>query len=350
LAPYSAHVPAIAAPLVVGQQVLVVHKGGSIQAVVDSAQPGAVIDIEAGHYAQAVTVATPGIQLIGLQDSQGHGVVIENPGNLANGITVTASGFILKNVTVKGFEENGVLLTGVLGFTLSHVTALDNGEYGLFPVFCSRGLIEYCLARGHADTGIYVGQSTDVVVSHSQAFDNVNGIEVENSSRVQVIANESGHNVVGILVVLLPGLQVTVSLNNQVIGNYVHDNNHVNFASPGDITALEPSGTGILVIGADHTTVENNVVTNNNFIGIGVASTTLLTQLAGITFTDIEPNPDGTQVENNVVTGNGQRPSPIPDIVPTGADLLWDGSGKNNCWSDNVFVTVFSPIPLPVCP
>src|SRR5262249_34945700 len=70
LAPYSAHDPAIAAPLVAGQQVLMVHKGGSIQAVVDSAQPGAVIYIEAGHYAQAVTVATPGIQLIGLQDSQ----------------------------------------------------------------------------------------------------------------------------------------------------------------------------------------------------------------------------------------------------------------------------------------
>src|SRR5262249_27319164 len=68
-----------AAPLVAGQQVLVVHKGESIQAVVDSAQPGAVIDIEPGHYAQTVSVATPGIQLIGLQDSHGHGVVIDNP-------------------------------------------------------------------------------------------------------------------------------------------------------------------------------------------------------------------------------------------------------------------------------
>jgi parallel beta-helix repeat protein len=328
-----------------------VQPGQSIQAAVNAAPAsGAEIDIEPGTYQEAVVVAKQGIQLVGLGGGSDPGVVLQNPGGQATGITVTskANHFVLRNITVQNFEENGVSLNAN-GFVLSHVTAVNDGDYGLFPEFSANGLIEYCTATGNADTGIYVGQSHDVVIAHSTAFGNVIGIEVENSAHVQVLSNEAYDNVAGILVDLLPGLTVKTAHDNLVADNSVHDNNHVNFATPGDLASFVPSGTGILILGADRTTVEGNHVTGNQFVGIGVASTTFLASLAGIPVTGIKPNPDQTAVHDNVVQGNGTN-SPLPAIP--GADLLWDGAGAHNCWSGNVFDTSFwpmSPLPLPSC-
>ena len=330
---------------------IVVPPGGSIQAALDGASPGDVIHIEPGTYTEAVTVAKSGIKLVGLSGSDGAGVVIENPGGKENGIKVTGDGdhFVLINVTVRDFDENGVLLYGVDHFLLSHVTTENNGEYGIFPAHSAHGRIEHSSASGHSDTGIYVGQSRNVQVRRSAAFGNVIGFEVENSSIVQVTDNEAYDNVAGILVVLLPGLDVKESSNIRVAKNSVHDNNHVNFAEPGELAAAIPTGSGILVVGTDKTNVQKNTVTGNDFVGIGVASTLVLGALAGLppeAFADIDPDPDKVRVKNNIVTGNGG--SPPPGLPLPGVDLLWDGSGTNNCWSGNTFVTSF-PAPLPAC-
>jgi len=148
--------------------------------------------------------------------------------------------------------------------------------------------------------------------------------------------------------VLLPGLTVKTSADILVAGNRVHDNNHVNFATPGEIESFVPSGSGILVVGTDRTSVTANVVTGNHFTGIAVGSTLLLGALAGLppeAFADIEPNPDGARIIGNNVTGNGGA-SPIP-FLPA-VDLLWDGSGTGNCWKGNTFGSSV-PDPLPAC-
>src|SRR5207247_7164790 len=170
-----------------GRRDIIVPAGGSIQAAVNAAGPGAVIQIEPGIYAEAVHVAVPGLKLVGQRTKRGDGVVIVNPGGEENGISVDpgSDGFALVNVTVRGFAENGVFLSGIHGFLLSEVTAQDNGEYGLFPVHSSDGVIERCRASGHDDTGIYVGQDTGVTVRQSVTFANVNGIEFENSHYVR---------------------------------------------------------------------------------------------------------------------------------------------------------------------
>ena len=328
-----------------GPPTATVTPGGSIQAAIDAAAPGAVIQLSAGTYHEALTVTKPRIALVGRGD-----VVIENPGDAADGIDVAdgGDGFTLANVTVRGFEENGVKLDHVDGFLLSNVRAEHDGEYGLFPVFSSHGVIEHCSASGHSDTGIYVGQSDHVTMRGNVASENVNGLEIENSSHMLAVDNESFDNVAGILVVLLPGLDVKSSSNLRVRSNRVHDNNHPNFAEPGEIEAFVPSGSGILVVGTDATTVTDNVVTGNQFTGIAVGSALLLGALAGLppeAFADIEPNPDGARIADNTVTGNGGA-SPIP-FLPA-VDLLWDGSGVGNCWHKNTFGTSV-PAALPAC-
>jgi parallel beta-helix repeat protein len=333
----------------VGSPAVVVHPGGSIQAAVDVAHPGDVIAIEPGTYTEAIHVALPGLKLVGRDQGR---VVITNPGGEDNGITVDpgSDDFALSNVTVRGFGANGVFLNGVHGFLLSDVTAQDNGEYGLFPVHSSDGLIERCRASGHNDTGIYVGQDTNITVRSSVTFANVNGIEFENSHFVRAIGNDAYDNVVGILVVLLPGLDVKTSSDVLVERNRVHDNNHPNFAPPGDLASFVPTGSGILIVGADRVTVERNLVTGNQFTGIGVASTLVLGQLAGLppeAFGDIEPDPDNDRIVQNRVVGNASVASPLP-LIPA-ADLLFVPAGSGNCWSRNRFGTSF-PDPLPACP
>jgi hypothetical protein len=84
-------------------------------------------------------------------------------------------------------------------------------------------------------------------------------------------------------------------------------------------------------------------------VGIGVASTLVLGELAGLppeAFGDIEPDPDFDRIADNVVTGNGGAASPIP-FLPA-VDLLWIPAGVGNCWSGNTFGTSF-PNPLPGC-
>ena len=91
-------------------------------------------------------------------------------------------------------------------------------------------------------------------------------------------------------------------------------------------------------------------MTGNDFVGIGVGSTLLLGALAGLppeAFEGIEPNPDGARILGNIVTGNGAAPPALPIPLP-GVDLLWDGSGTDNCWDGNAFDTSF-PSPLPTC-
>jgi parallel beta-helix repeat protein len=340
-----------------------VSPGGSIQAAVDAAEPGDVIHVEPGTYAEAIVVDKPGIRLVGLEGSgrsdrraesgrRSEPVVIENPGDANNGIFVTdnGDGFELINVTVRNFGRNGVLLVRVDGFLLSGVITEGNGIYGLFPVVSSDGVIEFSSATGHADAGIYVGVSEGIVVRRNVAFGNVIGFEIENSSNVRVVGNDTYDNTAGMLIVLLPGLSVTVSEDVVVSGNRVHDNDRPNFAEPGALAAAVPTGSGVLVVGTDRTIVTDNEVTGNDFVGIGLGSTLLLGALAGLppeAFEGIEPNPDGARILNNVVTGNGAAPPALPIPLP-GVDLLWDGSGTDNCWGGNAFAASF-PSPLPTC-
>jgi parallel beta-helix repeat protein len=331
---------------------ITVNAGESIQAAVDKAVPGQTIYIAPGLYLESVVVNKANITIIGLGGGHDERVIIKNPGDEDNGITVrdNGDGFVLKNVTVRDFEENGVFLVRVDGFKLIKVITIDNGEYGLFPVRCINGLIEECSAAGHSDTGIYVGQSEKIVVRKSVAYGNVNGFEIENCSGIVVAQNDAYDNTAGMLLILLPGLTVKTSANILVEENNIYNNNLPNFAPPGEgFESVVPQGSGILIVGVDNALLKNNNINNNNFVGVAVVSALVLGGLAGLppeAFADIEPNADGATIVNNNVTHNGSNP---PAGVPLpGVDLLWDGTGSNNCWKNNEHQTSFPQSP-PVC-
>ena len=333
---------------------LLVAPGMSLQAAVDAAGAGGMVLIEPGVYRDSVVITASGVRLHGIDGGNGEGVVIENPGGADNGIHVTATArdFALDNVTVRGFNANGVLLVGVDGFRLSRVRTERNGDYGLFPLASMHGVIENCTATGHADTGIYVGLSSDVEIRTSVTWANVIGFEIENSTRVSLMQSRTFSNTVGILVSLLPGLPVMTSADILVANNRVDNNNGPNFGDPADIVALLPSGSGIIVIGPDRVTVSHNTVTGNRSTGIAIGSALILTQLAGLppdVFGSADPTPDQARIEFNEALGNGSAPLPPFGILFPGVDLLWDGLGTGNCWRQNRYGASF-PAQLPACP
>ncbi len=323
--------------------------GESIQAAIDAVPAGGAVVVRPGIYRESITIDKPNITLIGLPG--GDGVIIENPDGAENGVDVTENGDGVKlfNFTTRAFLRNGVFMSGVEDFLMLKLHAEDNGDYGLFPVRSS-GKMLMCSASGHRDAGLYIGQSSNVQILLSYVTENVIGIEVSNSSNVVVRHNLAENNTIGILGVLLPPtrFRTVLTSNNVVIAdNVVRDNNHPNFASPDELPAFVPSGSGILVVGLDNATVQRNTVTDNNWVGIGLGSTATFGLLAGIEIEGIEPDPQGVIIRRNTVTGNGANPPPPPFPLP-GVDLLWDGTGYGNCWVRNTFDTSVPPT-LPSC-
>jgi len=359
---------------------IIVHPGDSIRAALARASPGDRIQVLPGTYHEgssgdlnALGISTSGIELVGLS-SPNRPVILENAGGQSFGIWVspvdsigagpesnaenppcavsgeTIEGFSLSGFTVRGFGGDGVHLACVHGFWLTDNVAAGNGVYGLFPIVSRNGVISNNEAMDTAsDASIYVGQSENVLISANRVHDNLLGIEVENSRNCSVTANEVYGNTLGIIVDLLPFLGTKTQQNTLVSFNEVHDNNRPNTAEPDDILGVFPSGIGILLTAADTTTVRKNIVTGNQFSGVGVVSLCLALTLLGQSCdaVDVDPFPDGNRIIGNVVKRNGTQSVASP-LDAFRADLSWDGTGTANCWSGNAFGTSV-PSTLPSC-
>src|SRR6266498_1755338 len=258
---------ALPAPALAGGD-RVIRVTTTIQAAVDAAMPGDTVLVPPGTYRESVLIDKSDLTLRG-----SRGAEIDAHG-FTNGITVGTGeetpgpdGFpvcpplALRNVTVEGLtvrnaEDNGIFMIGVDGFQVRGGRYLDNHEYGVFPRCSTHGAIEGSLAEGANDTGIYVGNDTEVTVTGNRATGNTSGFEVENSSDVVVRGNRSSGNTAGILVFVLPGLPRTATDHVLVEGNVVTRNNRPNPVPPdsGEDLGLVPTGSGILDIAGDDVT------------------------------------------------------------------------------------------------
>jgi parallel beta helix pectate lyase-like protein len=315
---------------------IVIGPHQSIQRAVDNAKPGTTIVLRPGVYHQMVLIRKDKITLRG---SGARRTVIKPPrhatSNLCTmvfgetGICIvakkaTSTGRVIKtvrsdtisNLSVVGFRSSGVFGYGTVGLTVRHVTAINDGDYGISRFNSTETRFTQDVAIGNHEAGFYVGDSpdADTVVRDDRAVGNQLGIFIRHAREVMVSRNYVAGNCQGILV--LDDGQSGGAGNALITKNIVIHNNK-SCPRTADTPGLQ--GGGILLLGATHTRVIANFVKGNagqqiNSGGIVVASAMALTHGS---------DPKSDTIKNNEAHAN--QP----------ADLIWDGSGTSVRFTGN---------------
>lgn len=259
------------------------------------------------------------------------------------GMLVTSDRFTIHDLAIEDPPGDALKLLGSHGVSIHDVRVEwtggpneTNGAYGLYPVQCSDVVIENNVVIGASDSGVYVGQSQNIVVRGNRAEFNVAGIEIENSSHADVHDNVATHNTGGILVFNLPDLAVKNGAGTRVYANEVVDNNTDNFAPAGNIVGKVPTGTGIALLAAHEVEVFGNHIADHRSINIGVIS--YVPTDIPVTDATYDQYPTAIDIHDNTLTGTSDMPtgelgalliSALGEIAPNGPfivpDVAWDG-------------------------
>jgi len=253
-----------------------------IQSQLILAEDGAIIELPAGTFYFTNTLSLEGKKNIQIKGKGMDKTILsfKDQTDGAEGIRVSdASNILLDGFTVQDAKGDAIKTMHVKGITFKRVKTEwtgepgpKNGGYGLYPVQCEGVTIDKCVAIGASDAGIYVGQSKDIVVKYSKAYHNVAGIEIENSLNADVFGNEAYDNTGGLLVFDLPNLVQKKGGNIKVHNNNIHNNNYINFAPKGNIVAMVPSGTGLMILATKNVDIFKNKIINNQSVSTAIIS------------------------------------------------------------------------------
>ena len=304
-------------------------------------QTGQTVCVAAGNYAftRQLTLNANGVTVRGDgpestifdfsdQASGGNGILVE-------GDDVVLEGFAVKNTPGDGIRSNavdGAVYRNVhVGWDAQH--SQENGAYALYPVQSSNVHIDGCVTYNARDAGVYIGQSNNVLIENSEAYDNVIGIEVENTTDAIVRNNTVHDNTLGILVITLPQLDILDGKRANVYGNTVEANNVPNFGDPGTIVGTVPPGIGIAVVAADTNEIWDNTVRDNDSGGIAVIQ--YITDLFGdYDDPEFDPFSEGNYVHDNVLENNGTNPDStvllLNGMANPGPQMVTDGCTDPN--------------------
>lgn len=303
-----------------GNTIRVPEDAGSIQEAVDQAEPGDLVLIAPGTYLGSVQITTPGVILRGVDRNQ---VILDAEFEHENVIEVYTDGVAVENLTVRNGTVNGVYWSGVRGFRGSYLTAIDNGDYGIYAFDSSDGLFEHSYASGSPDSGFYIGQCDPCHAVIDNVVSEWNGLGysgTNSSGELYLINSTWRHNAAGIAPNTLDSELLPPFHDVTIVGNLVHDNN--NRAAPAKDAQWSALGNGIILAGGNTSLVVRNRVFNQEVNGIAV------TPMLDRNFW----TSSGNRIEDNVVTGSGR------------ADLALAGpSGPDNCFAGN---TVGSTLPV----
>ena len=234
-----------------------------------TASPKTIIKFPAGVYDFTSELSTSVDNIVirgtGMDNENGTVLRFDNQTSGAQGILATGNNFVVEDIAIENTPGDSIKVEGSNGVTIRRVRVEwtngpdeNNGAYGLYPVQTRNVLIEDCNVRGASDAGVYVGQSEVIIVRRNYVWENVAGIEIENSKFADVYDNETTANTGGMLVFDLPGPPVQGGEATRVFNNKINDNNTPNFAPAGNIVATVPTGTGIMVMANDDIEIFGN--------------------------------------------------------------------------------------------
>lgn len=304
-----------------------------LQTALITAKVGDTIALPAGtfHLTDGLSLDVDGVTLRGAGQDQTvlnfDGQTGAGEGLLVTSDDVTLTGFAIQNTAGDGIKSKGAdrIIYRDLTVEWTGEPDEDNGAYGVYPVESTDVLIEGVTVRGASDAGVYVGQSSRIIVRNSLAEYNVAGIEIENSTHADVYGNRAENNAGGILVFDLPDLPIIGGHSTRIFNNTIVNNNTRNFAPPGNIVASVPSGTGVIVLANRNIHIFENEFDNNRTAQV------LLTAYQD-PFEDerYNPLPREIVVRDNSYANGGQDPQGVlGDLAPllggTLPPIVWDG-------------------------
>ena len=321
-----------------------VRDGDSIQAAVAAAGEGDVIRIFPGTYSETVYIDKDDLVISGVVlDNQWP--ILEGNKELNDAILYSGNDITIENLQIQHYKGNAIMGQAGNNFLIRNNNVIDTGVYGIFPEFGTNGLISHNVLSGIEDAAIYVGMCDNIHVTNNEVFDNVAGIEIENT-RHSIVENNYVHdNTGGILVFITPGLPIKTTYDTIVRNNFIVNNNTPNFGIPGSTVAGIPAGTGILNMAGDQTTIEGNVITGNKTIGILITDHM---NAPNVTLDPgADPNSDEIAILDNVMWNNGY--DTIPEVAALKAlefvdgdvQILNVGSSRDSCILDpDRYITV----------
>ncbi|MGW1887066.1 right-handed parallel beta-helix repeat-containing protein [Streptomyces sp. NPDC001970] len=308
-----------------------VRPGESIQAAVDAAAPGAVVDIAPGIYYGSVTVTKPGLVLRGA----GPRTVIA-PGAVAgqgacakagNGICVTGTdakhvdNVRIESLTVRAFKKNGIWASRTDRLRVLDVTSEQNGNWGIAQERSTSGEFRGNTARGNAESGIFLSNTTDTeagaqdtrgaLVTGNRLEHNRIGVTIRRLRNLVVEHNAILGNCAGVFVVGDEGVPRTGALS--VRRNHVGQNNKF---CPKTARLPQIQGAGIVLTGVEKTVIERNLVWGHSGTSPFAGGIVLFKSIVG------SPNTRNV-IRNNVLALNSS-----PDLAnrDTGAGNAFGGN------------------------
>ncbi len=275
----------------------------TVQGAVDAAAPGDLVLIAPGTYREEVSVTTPSLTIRGADRNT---VILDGEFQRGNGISVFADAVAVENLTVRGYTLNGIIWSGVKGYRGSYLTALSNGDYGIFAYDATDGVIEHSYASGSPDSGFYIGacQPCRTVIRDVIAEHNALGYSGTNSGGDLYVVESVWRNNFG------PGLAPNTfdiepyppERGTTIAGNLIVDN----------------TGHGVVIDGGNDNLITKNRIERNG--GYGVL-------LIGQRDRNYYPSTNN-RVEHNVILASGRK-----DLGSSGAGQL------GNCFRENQYRT-----------
>jgi hypothetical protein len=307
----------------------------TIQKAVDKARAGDTIRVRNGVYREAVRIEGQKKRFLRLIGNPAHPekVLLRARGNMQNGIAVNAA----NEVTVDGFmtrdyKSNGFFFTNLTGYTMNHLIARRTGVYGLYAFNTIGGRILNSEAYYVNDGSFYIGQTPPqakpvrTIVRNVEGWGSPLGFSATNMRYVTITKSRFYNNAAGIVPNALDSEKFPPPEENVIVDNDIFWNNFNFHRGKPPFTvrrdgtaALIPVGTGILLLGGRGHRIENNRIHGNFLTGVAAIDGILLTE-----------HPDARSLERNVVRDNQFG---LGGADANGTDLMYDGSGKDNCFS-----------------
>lgn len=305
------------------------------------AKAGEVIEIPAGtyHLDRSLSLKVDGVTIRGAGMDK---TILNFKGQKAGaeGLFVDASDFTIENLALEDTSGDALKVIGGKNIVIRNIrtewtngASTENGGYGIYPVQTENTLLEGNVAIGASDSGIYVGQSRNVVVRNNRAERNVAGIEIENTIGADVYDNVATDNTGGILVFNMPNLQQP-GRGTRVFHNDVQGNNHDNFGHKGTPVASVPAGSGVVVNSNDDVEIFDNKIGNHKTANVIISSYYSTNYSDKATQPNFDPYPEGIYIHGNTFGPGGDSPDHLElkalKIAKFGLsghlpDILWDG-------------------------